>query len=1674
MKSPYFLIRAFVATGLFASLNVSHAIVDLDSDGVGDVWRMKYGAAGLNAALDSDNDGRSNGAEAVAGTNPLSPSDTLKMVTMTMSGANMNLSWPSQPGKRYQLQSSTTLGTAAVWSNVGTLMAGVEGPLSTTLPRPAQATFYRVSVTDVDSDADGVSDWEEVATGLNPDSNHSNGLGQQADFQFLTGALSATNVVTIEGPTTSVIETSTTPAVFTVRRSGGLNPITVFYSVSGPAVSGTDFTALSGSVVIPFAAKSAKVMLQPLSNATLESAEAVIVTLTANAAYTLGTPRIGTAIIEDAVQANGDGLRAQFWQHPNTTTNTPYFGAAPNYTPGLTRIDPTVNFYSVTAAWPGTPITSNYFTSRWTGEVLPEFSQIYTFYSHTDNGGRLWVNGHQTSTPLIDNWPPASVSTSERNAVIALEGGKRYSIVYEHYNNTGDHRAVLSWQSANQPKQVIPQNRLFSTTPAQILSSLDVLTFIGGPTFTYQILASGNPTSFSAANLPPGLSLNTTSGLITGTPTTAGSWNVALTATNAVGSGSAILTLTVLQAGGGISRDLWTGIPGENVAAIPLSTTPNSTSTISSMQYVGSTDNYGARIRGYITAPTTGVYQFWLAADNAAELYISDDDEPVNAWKRAEVLTWMNPLDWPNAAKTPLLHLKAGSRYYVEVRHKEGDGGDHVAVGWLKPGQTGTIPSEVVPGYVLTQYTPPVVTGGESTLFAANLTAQGTAVTGAYGSSSLQVSADKTQAVLRYAYSNLTTAETGKHIHSGADAGLIIFDIDDATPEADGSYVWTIAAVAGLLDKDGNGTSDAADVVKLIENGDAYLNIHSAMYPAGEIKGFYRLQAGSQTFTPPAAPPAWTTDHTDANAAARFLQQSTFGATSAQITSVQTLGYDAWINDQFTKAATLHNPVVEATRNLTNPDSPTYPTSIATNAWWRQSVTADDQLRQRVAFALSEILVTSTSGPLEDRAESISSYYDTLLNHSFGNFRDLLEAVTLHPAMGRYLDMLRNEKPDKTTGRIPNENYAREIMQLFSIGLNRLHPDGSMVLNSKGLPISTYDQDAIIGVSHVFTGWYYNAAQVGGLYPSSFNAPTNWTLPMTEVPSRHFTGQKRLLNNVVLPGLPTLPSLANQVLDPYASHSAAQIATPEYQALPGQELDMAHDALFKHPNCGPFICRQLIQRLVTSTPSRGYIYRVVSKFENNGSGVRGDMKAVIKAILLDYEARSSTARASLGYGKQREPIIRVTQAARAFQPAYAIGGTYTQTDGIISVATTAPHRLINNQNIVLSFTNPGAGGSATDGTYAVINTPAITTNGFSVRAKDVIGGTYAQLAGNTTLTITTVVNHGLATGDAIYVKFTSGSPQPANATFPITFVANNSFTITVPDAVARTGNAVIAFLKGGYRMAAPVLPATTSEVTITCTTLHGLADGATVLFNFIPGNATTRQPADGAYTITLIDAFSFKITATYPLPGTNAINGTIVAGAVTHPFAHSGDVNGGLSSWNIGTTDTDLSQTPLRSPTVFNYFEPDYQFPGELASAGLTTPEFQLTSETNVIRQANFIYGGFFNPNNPSGLVSFKDGNGRFSMDISAWMGLRPSATGYWTDNNVATPANDNLRNLIRQLSTLLMAGQMTTAMENEIYAQVSNTTNIPYNSATESNRRDRVRAVIHFILTSPQYTIQK
>ena len=241
----------------------------------------------------------------------------------------------------------------------------------------------------------------------------------------------------------------------------------------------------------------------------------------------------------------------------------------------------------------------------------------------------------------------------------------------------------------------------------------------------------------------------------------------------------------------------------------------------------------------------------------------------------------------------------------------------------------------------------------------------------------------------------------------------------------------------------------AAEIVSLIQQGKCYINIHSVTYPAGEIRGNFSLVFGSQTPPTPIADPGYdpSTASTDAGAA-RFLNHATFGASPADVASVKANGYAAWLDNQFTLPATHLVPEVLA--NVNSDPTNLYPSTLTFNAWWRKSITAPDQLRQRVAFALSEILVVSDVGTLNNNGRALASYYDTLLDGAFGNFRELLEQVTLTPAMGLYLDMRANQKGSLLTGLHPNENYPREIMQLFSLGLNRLWPDGTLVLDSGG------------------------------------------------------------------------------------------------------------------------------------------------------------------------------------------------------------------------------------------------------------------------------------------------------------------------------------------------------------------------------------------------------------------------------------------------------------------------------------------------------------------------------------------------------------------------------------------------------------------------------------------------
>jgi uncharacterized protein (DUF1800 family) len=354
-----------------------------------------------------------------------------------------------------------------------------------------------------------------------------------------------------------------------------------------------------------------------------------------------------------------------------------------------------------------------------------------------------------------------------------------------------------------------------------------------------------------------------------------------------------------------------------------------------------------------------------------------------------------------------------------------------------------------------------------------------------------------------------------------------------------------------------------------------------------------------------------------------FLDEATFGPTNPEIQRVTAAGYGTWIDEQLALPPTLHLPVVQQLF-VTNPPPVGMPQAQVDrmDAWFRASLTAPDQLRQRVAYALSQIFVASDVGALRTQPQALAFYYDALVRNAFGNYRDLLKDVTLTPAMGVYLSMLGNQKPDPARNIRPDENYAREVMQLFTVGLVQLNADGTPKLDAQGVGLPTYDQSVIEGFANVFTGWTY----AGATQANFANPRRNYLAPMAAVPFFHSTGTKQLLNGVTVP--------------------AGQ--TPE------QDLDAAIDNLFQHPNVGPFFGRQLIQRLVTANPSPQYVERVARVFADNGRGTRGDLGAVVRAILLDAEARAAPTDTS---GRLEEPFLRFVQLWRAYG-ARAASGRY--------------------------------------------------------------------------------------------------------------------------------------------------------------------------------------------------------------------------------------------------------------------------------------------------------------------------------------------------------------------------------------------------------------------------------
>ncbi len=357
-------------------------------------------------------------------------------------------------------------------------------------------------------------------------------------------------------------------------------------------------------------------------------------------------------------------------------------------------------------------------------------------------------------------------------------------------------------------------------------------------------------------------------------------------------------------------------------------------------------------------------------------------------------------------------------------------------------------------------------------------------------------------------------------------------------------------------------------------------------------------------------------------AAARLLDQATWGPTPADIFKVQTMGVNDWLTWQYS----LNTSDLPDQPILGADGKPNRDLTPVQSAFFQNAVTGQDQLRQRVAFALSEIWVVSAVQT--NQAYAFPPYWRIFRDNAFGNYRDIIKAVTLSPAMGNYLSMANNNKGNAAKGTAANENYARELMQLFTLGLTQLNPDGTPVLDANHQPVATYNQAIVTNVARMFTGWTYPTAPGA---TAKGNNPAYYLGQMFAVENNHDTSAKQIFGNISIP--------------------SGQTAE--------QDLESLLDALMAQDTMAPFVSQQLIEHLVTSNPSAAYIQRVSNVFLNNGSGVRGDLKAVITAILTDPEARAydlpSTETASFGH--LREPVLFTANLARGLNATMNPGNT---------------------------------------------------------------------------------------------------------------------------------------------------------------------------------------------------------------------------------------------------------------------------------------------------------------------------------------------------------------------------------------------------------------------------------
>jgi len=510
-------------------------------------------------------------------------------------------------------------------------------------------------------------------------------------------------------------------------------------------------------------------------------------------------------------------------------------------------------------------------------------------------------------------------------------------------------------------------------------------------------------------------------------------------------------------------------------------------------------------------------------------------------------------------------------------------------------------------------------------VFLGTFAPQAGVATAASGTASFILQGDNDTGMMNYTFSNLGSQQVDQHIH--LVNGPILKDIEFSGPVFD--YEWELSLANGAP------FATEQELLDALFEGRVFVNIHTADFPGGEIMAVFVYDST----VPPPPTTTLTPDEVDLDIV-RFLNQATFGATPEHYAALRgqieadggnrMLVYSEWIESQMSLPATEFLPLLDAQLPIfldaVGDDEPGF--LIRRDSFWTVGAFAKDQLRQRVAFALSQILVISEeNSDVRNAHRGTADYYDTLVRHADMTYRELLEEVSRHSVMGAYLSHLRNEKEDPAAGYFPDENYAREIMQLFTFGLVARNPNGSVKLGPNNLPIETYDNEVIKELAQVFTGLSFGSTVSGGQIVNNGNFflgsnfgngfQYRWTEPMRFFNSRHDMTEKLLFTD-----------------------EGAQLTIPAGTA-PNQELGLVLDGMVAHSGTAPYVAERLIQRFVTSNPSPDYIERVAGAF-----GETGDMKAVIRAILLDQEARNPTVMNDPHFGKFKEPVLQLTAMLR--------------------------------------------------------------------------------------------------------------------------------------------------------------------------------------------------------------------------------------------------------------------------------------------------------------------------------------------------------------------------------------------------------------------------------------------